>query len=126
MTNAYHAAEEDNYGPVSGASAARGAMLIALAIVIGLILLAWALDDPGTIVSVADDTAGEVATDGDAAGDGNGGEVAADLGDGTVVDDGTGGEGTVADAFPVIDPEDPAPADTIPPCLLYTSDAADE
>ena len=114
MTNAYHAAEEDNYGQVSGASAARGAMLIALAIVIGLILLAWALDDPGTIVTVEDDTAGEVATDDDAAANGGSGDVAADPGDGSVADDGSGGD-TGGDAFDVLDQEDQAAADTIPP-----------
>ncbi|MGI9608581.1 MAG: hypothetical protein ACR2P0_20800, partial [Acidimicrobiales bacterium] len=50
-----HAADDGSFARSTGGAAARGAMLIALAVIIGLVLLAFALDDPGTPVA-ADDT----------------------------------------------------------------------
>ncbi|MFT7476398.1 MAG: hypothetical protein ACI81L_003351, partial [Verrucomicrobiales bacterium] len=51
MTNAgNHATDDGSLARSTGGAAARGAMLIALALVIGLVLMAFALDDPQTIV----------------------------------------------------------------------------
>lgn len=71
MTDGFHAADDGSLARSTGGAAARGAMLIALAIVIGLVLLTFALDDPETEVAAADDGTEEVdeANDGDAADD---------------------------------------------------------
>ena len=50
----YHAAEEGTLARSTGGAAARGAMLIALALVIGLLLVMFALDDPQTQVVAAE------------------------------------------------------------------------
>ncbi|MFT7474041.1 MAG: hypothetical protein ACI81L_000957, partial [Verrucomicrobiales bacterium] len=70
----------------TGGAAARGAMLIALALVIGLVLMAFALDDPQTIVTGepnSTDTADEAGSDAAAGGDGSGEDAAATPSDGT-------------------------------------------
>ncbi len=57
MTEGFHAADDGSLARSTGGAAARGAMLIALAIVIGLVLLMFALDDPETeVAAVVDDT----------------------------------------------------------------------
>jgi hypothetical protein len=79
MTNAgNHAADDGSLARSTGGAAARGAMLIALALVIGLVLMAFALDDPQTVVSgdsnstdTGDDGSGDDAATGDD-GDGTG------------------------------------------------------
>lgn len=68
MSNGYHAADDGSLARSTGGAAARGAMLIALALVIGLVLMAFALDDPQTVIAAADDssetdTGGEDTTD---------------------------------------------------------------
>jgi hypothetical protein len=59
----HHAADDGSLARSTGGAAARGAMLIALAVVIGLVLLAFVLDDPATVVDATDST--EQTTDGD-------------------------------------------------------------
>lgn len=49
----YHAADDGSLARSTGGAAARGAMLIALALIIGLLLMAFALDDPQTDLSTA-------------------------------------------------------------------------
>ncbi len=63
MTEGFHAADDGSLARSTGGAAARGAMLIALAIVIGLVLLMFALNDPGTEVASVDDETEEVADD---------------------------------------------------------------
>lgn len=64
MSNGFHAAEDGSLARSTGGAAARGALLIALAIVIGLLLLTFALNDQETEVASTDDTE-EVDTEGD-------------------------------------------------------------
>lgn len=51
-----HAADDGSLARSTGGAAARGAILIALAVVIGLVLMAFALDDKGTEVQAGGDT----------------------------------------------------------------------
>ncbi len=109
----HHAADDGSLARSTGGAAARGAMLIALAVVIGLVLLAFVLDDPGTVVTATpDDT--EQADDADGSTDAD-----ADTGDDGVVavdPDDTDSEGTEAvipDEDPTDIPDEPAdPGDT--------------
>lgn len=105
-----HAADDGSLARSTGGAAARGAMLIALALIIGLLLMAFALDDPATDLSSAgaDDVATSEGTE-DAPDDG----VAGD----------TGSEGAVNAVEPTEDDSatpDPAtiendtPTETIP------------
>jgi hypothetical protein len=101
-----HAADDGSLARSTGGAAARGAMLIALALVIGLVLMAFALDDPATELSSTDGTSGETddtTTDGTTSDD-DSGVVAVDPGD----DD---GETTVA----TIPEDDDGVTETIPP-----------
>jgi len=60
----YHAAEDGSLARSTGGAAARGAMLIALALVIGLLLILFALDDPQTeVVADAPDESEQVDVD---------------------------------------------------------------
>ena len=70
----YHAAEEGTLARSTGGAAARGAILIALALGIGLLLVVFALDDPQTEIVASEASADEVDSEGtgDAAGDGVG------------------------------------------------------
>ncbi len=63
MSNGYHAADDGSLARSTGGAAARGAMLIALALVIGLVLMAFALDDPQTVIASTDDTTDVESTD---------------------------------------------------------------
>ena len=77
----YHAADDGSLARSTGGAAARGAMLIALALIIGLLLMAFALDDPQTDLSTASGDTVEAADDdggnaGDA-GDGDSSDAAA-------------------------------------------------
>lgn len=67
MSNGYHAADDGSLARSTGGAAARGAMLIALALVIGLVLMAFALDDPQTVIASTDDTTTDVESTDDAA-----------------------------------------------------------
>lgn len=58
-----HAADDGSLARSTGGAAARGAMLIALALVIGLVLMAFALDDPDTEIVAGESTTDEVTTD---------------------------------------------------------------
>jgi len=102
MTNTgNHAADDGSLARSTGGAAARGAMLIALALVIGLVLMAFALDDQGTEISSGDDSVAASGTDG----------TDADGSDGTD-DDGTDGtDGT----DPGQTTETVAPTGTEPP-----------
>ena len=73
----HHAADDGSLARSTGGAAARGAMLIALAVVIGLVLLAFVLDDPATVVTAPDGTEQEAGTDDSEA-------EAEDAGEGTV------------------------------------------
>lgn len=89
----YHAADDGSLARSTGGAAARGAMLIALALIIGLLLMAFALDDPPTDLS-SQATVDNVETDADA--------DAADAGDST------GDAGVTA-----VTPEDDTTTDTV-------------
>ncbi len=65
MSNGFHAAEDGSLARSTGGAAARGALLIALAIVIGLLLLTFALNDQETEVAATDDDTEQVDTEGD-------------------------------------------------------------
>ena len=67
----YHAAEEGTLARSTGGAAARGAMLIALALVIGLLLVMFALDDPQTQVVAAETPSADADADADAEGTGD-------------------------------------------------------
>lgn len=54
--NGEHAADDGSFARSTGGAAARGAMLIALALVIGLVLMAFALDDQGSEITSGDTT----------------------------------------------------------------------
>ncbi len=73
----HHAADDGSLARSTGGAAARGAMLIALAVVIGLVLLAFVLDDPATVVTAPDGTEQEAGADDSEA-------EAEDAGEGTV------------------------------------------
>jgi len=95
----YHAADDGSLARSTGGAAARGALLIALALAIGLLLIAFALDDPQTEVVASNNSDAAADTDGDGAGDG------------AAADDGTGD-----DADPAPEVGEPAePTETIPP-----------
>ena len=98
MTNAgNHAADDGSLARSTGGAAARGAMLIALALVIGLVLMAFALDDPQTVVSgTADSTDTDDGTDADDA-----------------TDDGTGDDAPATDSTDGADTATTAPPATI-------------
>jgi hypothetical protein len=100
-----HAADDGSLARSTGGAAARGAMLIALALVIGLVLMAFALDDQGSEITSGDSTpdSDNDAADSDTDGDGTGS-------DGTVTTD---DDGAVVVDEPTTDTT-AAPA-TIPP-----------
>lgn len=103
-----HAADDGSLARSTGGAAARGALLIALALIIGLVLMAFALDDPATEVTSGSTDTSE---DDDASGD----DDAADSSDDTAADDQTDG-GLDADASDTTagDTVDDAPVETIP------------
>ena len=101
-----HAAEDGSLARSTGGAAARGAMLIALALVIGLLLVMFALDDPQTELAAGDsDAAAETADGDDAAGQGDAGA------EGDAAAEGDNG----AAAPQVGTPEEGAGTETIPP-----------
>lgn len=98
-----HAADDGSLARSTGGAAARGALLIALAVVIGLVLMAFALEDESTEVTSTDDTDQTTET--------------------TVpADDGTGDDGTSAD---VEDPGDGTTDTTAAPETIPPADAGD-
>ncbi len=104
-SSGHHAADDGSLARSTGGAAARGAMLIALALVIGLVLMAFALDDQGSEI-----TSGDSASDSDTTTDTSGtGGTDADTGDGTDTDPGTSDT-----AVDVVDPGDTAAPETIP------------
>lgn len=90
-----HAADDGSLARSTGGAAARGAMLIALALVIGLVLMAFALDDPDTEI-VAGTNTDDVTTD-------------------TTPDDGT--EVLEGDGTPTDDTTDPTGDTAAPPTI---------
>ena len=54
-TSGHHAAEDGSLARSTGGAAARGALLIALALAIGLLLVTFALDDPQTEIVAGTD-----------------------------------------------------------------------
>ncbi len=129
MTQGYHAADDGSLARSTGGAAARGAMLIAVALIIGLLLMAFALDDPQTDLSTAASNT-ETDTGADAGGDDGDGTADADAaagvdddpsvdlvdpGDGTIEDGGTPAVIPEDDTTTETIPEDPAPGVTSPP-----------
>ena len=100
MSNGYHAADDGSLARSTGGAAARGAMLIALALVIGLILMAFALDDPQTVVAGSDADATDV-------------EVTDEVDESAVGDE--------TDTEDAVNVGEPTPDDGTTTCLLYTS-----
>lgn len=73
MSDGFHAADDGSLARSTGGAAARGALLIALAVIIGLLLLTFALNDSSTEVAVEEteqttDENTEGSDDGDADG----------------------------------------------------------
>lgn len=104
----HHAADDGSLARSTGGAAARGAMLIALALVIGLVLMAFALDDQGSEITSGDSASADTTTD------------TSDTGDGTDADTGDGNDtdpGTSDTAVDVVDPGDTAAPETIPPVV---------
>ncbi len=92
----YHAADDGSLVRSTGGAAARGALLIAVAIIIGLVLLAFALDDPATVVEAA--PADSVTTDDGTTDGADGTDATASTNDSTdasAADDGTAGQEAV-------------------------------
>ena len=71
-TSGHHAAEDGSLARSTGGAAARGALLIALALAIGLLLVTFALDDPQTEIVAGTDADAADVDEGDAANDGAG------------------------------------------------------
>lgn len=97
----HHAADDGSLARSTGGAAARGAMLIALALIIGLVLMAFALDDPDTELTSGDsatdtsdseDSTTDTTDTTDDASDGS----SSDTGDGTGTDAADGGTATTA------------------------------
>lgn len=97
----YHAADDGSLARSTGGAAARGALLIALALAIGLLLVTFALDDPQTEIVAADTDAAAV-DDGEGAGDGGEGDLGAAPEVGEPTDN---GDGTTAETIPPLDDE---------------------
>ncbi len=91
-----HAADDGSFARSTGGAAARGAMLIALALIIGLLLMAFALDDPPTDLSTASGDSVET-TEEDAATE-------------TADDEADSGETSVTVGEPEDETADPGPA----------------
>ena len=99
MSNGFHAAEDGSLARSTGGAAARGALLIALAIVIGLLLLTFALNDQETEVAATGDDTEEVETEGDGTeGDDADTGAGVDAVDPSPDEDGEGDDNTAADA----------------------------
>ena len=108
-SSGHHAAEDGSLARSTGGAAARGALLIALALVIGLLLVMFALNDPQTEIVASDTDAAADTADGDDAAAGVEGDADADA------DAGAGAEGGAA-APAVGEPVEGAEAtETIPP-----------
>jgi len=121
MSSGYHAADDGSLARSTGGAAARGAMLIALALAIGLLLMWRALDDPATAVTVTDadavatDTDADAAATDDAASDATAADDAAatdDTGGVTAVDPGDGTTATEPEQIP--EETDPAVTEPVP------------
>ncbi len=112
----YHASDDGSLVRSTSGAAARGAMLIAVAIIIGLVLLMFALDDPATVVEASPGTEDVTTDDGDATADA--GDDAAATDDTADAGDDTGSTGQEA--------VDPAEVDTSAddPAVIETDDAA--
>ena len=121
-SSGHHAAEDGSLARSTGGAAARGALLIALALVIGLLLVMFALNDPQTEIVASDTDAAADTADGDdaAAGvEGDAGGVAGDAGDAGAEDG--------ADAPVVGTPEEEAATtETIPQITTDPEPGADD
>ena len=108
-TPGYHAADDGSLARSTGGAAARGAMLIALALAIGLLLMTFALDDPQTEITATDGTdQTDDAVDGTDDTTEDGGVNAVDPGDAV---DGSVPPATIAED----DTPTPTIADSVPP-----------
>ena len=86
-----HAADDGSLARSTGGAAARGAMLIAAALIIGLVLMAFALDDPQSEITsgsstpdFSDDTPGDSSDDASDSSDSSDSGDGADISDGDV------------------------------------------
>jgi hypothetical protein len=116
-TGGHHAADDGSLARSTGGAAARGAMLIAVALIIGLVLMAFALDDPDTELTSGDGASDSADSndsdvDGtDTAGDADG-DSTTDSGDTTGGDAADGGTATSAPPEtigPVVEGDGPRP-----------------
>ena len=120
MTSGHHAAEDGSLARSTGGAAARGALLIALALVIGLLLVMFALNDPQTEIVASDTDAAADTADGDDAAAG----VEGDAGGAAV---GAAGAEDGADAPVVGTPEEEAATtETIPQITTDPEPGADD
>lgn len=99
-----HAADDGSLARSTGGAAARGALLIALAVVIGLVLMAFALDDESTEVTSTDATDQTTIPQADTDDDGTGADA---IDPGT--DDGTTGTTAAPATIAPADGGDPRP-----------------
>lgn len=110
-----HAADDGSLARSTGGAAARGAMLIALALIIGLVLMAFALDDPDSELTTGDDAADssqsdDSSDDGTDATDGTGDDTTTDTGDtGDAVDGSTASSAPPETIGPVDEGTGPRP-----------------
>jgi hypothetical protein len=101
-----HAADDGSLARSTGGAAARGALLIALAVVIGLVLMAFALEDESTEVTSTDDT--DQPTETTVPDEGNDG-TGTDVGDPDDTDNGATGTTAAPATIPPADGGDPRP-----------------
>jgi len=102
-----HAADDGSLARSTGGAAARGAMLIALAVLVGLILLWSALDDAETVIADSGDAAQDDGSTDDATDDGTDDGATDDA-----TDDGTDDGSTVTNTVPSETTIAPLPDDT--------------
>ena len=118
-SSGHHAAEDGSLARSTGGAAARGALLIALALVIGLLLVMFALNDPQTEIVASDTDAAADTADGDDAAAGVEGDAGGAVG--------AAGAEDGADAPVVGTPEEEAATtETIPQITTDPEPGADD
>ncbi|MCP5028531.1 MAG: LytR C-terminal domain-containing protein [Actinomycetia bacterium] len=114
-----HGSADGSFGRSAGNAAARGGLLVIIAVLIGLFLLRQGLDDEGAIVSVgSDDTSAEESTD--TGSDDDAGTDGSDDGTGSA-DDGT--ESTASTTSSTLLPSRPAAEIKVKVANATTSEA---
>lgn len=103
-----HAATDGSFGKSAGSALFRGAGLVGLAVILGLIMLYWGTRDDGALNVSTPADSGEVSDDG-SGGEGTGGGDEGTAGEGT----GTDGEETGTDDPPVTVTQAPPTTDAL-------------